>query len=254
MRSFKLQMVQGSLRYHDLPGSGRPLVFIHGLGCASSCDYPRIASDPALAGRRMVLVDLLGAGFSDYPAGFGYTIDDHARTLAELVAEIAPESVDLFGHSMGGAVAIATANVLGSRVRRLALSEPNLDPGGGLFSRRIAAMTETEYVTYGHDDLVRTSRLEGYDIWAASLSMSAPYAVHRSATSLVDGSNPTWRELLYKMPMPRTVIFGEASLPDPDTERLPPNGVDISVVPKAGHSMALENPAGLAEALRRALS
>ena len=56
------------------------------------------------------------------------------------------------------------------------------------------------------------------------------------------------------MTMPRTVIFGEASLPDPDTERSPQNGVHISIVRKAGHSSAWENPSGLAEALLRALS
>jgi pimeloyl-ACP methyl ester carboxylesterase len=254
MKSFRLNTEQATLRYHDIPGNGPPVIFIHGLGCASSCDYPRIASDPALAGRRMILVDLLGAGFSDRPAKFAYTIDAHARTVAELVAALEPAPVDLFGHSMGGAVAIATAYVLGSRVRRLTLSEPNLDPGGGFFSQRIAAMPESEYVARGHDDLVRASRLDGNDIWAASLSICALYAVHRGATSLVAGSIPTWREMLYGLMMPRTVIFGQASLPDPETERLPQLGVNISIVPQAGHSMAWENPGGLAEVLERAFS
>ncbi|WP_204376858.1 hypothetical protein [Aquitalea pelogenes] len=53
----------GALRYHDLPGSGVPLLFVHGLGCAASSDFPRVAADPALAGRRRLLLDLLGAGF-----------------------------------------------------------------------------------------------------------------------------------------------------------------------------------------------
>jgi hypothetical protein len=29
------------------PGHGDPVVFIHGLGCASSYDYPGVATDPA---------------------------------------------------------------------------------------------------------------------------------------------------------------------------------------------------------------
>lgn len=85
------------------------------------------------------------------------------------------------------------------------------------------------------------------------MSVSAPYAVHRSATSLVAGGTPTWRELLYAMKMPRTIIFGEASLPDPDTERLLQQGVGVSVVSKAGHGMIVENPGGVALALAAAL-
>jgi pimeloyl-ACP methyl ester carboxylesterase len=253
MKSFALQAGGSRLLYHDIPGDGRPLIMLHGLGCASSCDYPRLASDPALAGRRMILLDLLGSGFSDRPAGFGYSVEDHARTVAELATDLAPDSVDLYGHSMGGSVAIVAATLLGDRVRHLVMGEPNLDPGGGTFSRKVAANPEADYVAHGHRDLVKAARTEGNSIWAASMSISAPYAVHRSATSLVVGGAPTWRELLYAMKMPRTIIFGEASLPDPDTERLPQQGVGIGVVPQAGHGMIVENPGGVASALLAAL-
>jgi len=173
--------------------------------------------------------------------------------VAELATNLAPDSLDLYGHSMGGAVAIVAAALLGNRVRHLVMGEPNLDPGGGTFSRNVAAMPEADYVAHGHQDLVKAARTEGNGIWAASMSISAPYAVHRSATSLVAGGTPTWRELLYAMKMPRTIIFGEASLSDPDTERLPQQGVRIGVVPQAGHGMIVENPGGVASALRAAL-
>ena len=253
MKSFALHADGSRLLYHDIPGDGRPLIMLHGLGCASSCDYPRLACDPALAGRRMVLLDLLGSGFSDRPESFSYTIEDHARTVTELAAHLAPESLDLYGHSMGGSVAIVAAALLGDRVRHLVMSEPNLDPGGGTFSRKVAAIPEADYVAHGHHNLVKAARAEGNGIWAASMSISAPYAVHRSATSLVAGGAPTWRDLLYAMKMPRTIIFGEASLPDPDTERLPQQDVGIGVVPQAGHGMIVENPGGVASALRAAL-
>ncbi|WP_342363064.1 alpha/beta fold hydrolase [Terrarubrum flagellatum] len=101
MKSFDTGFRGAALRYHDLPGDSAPLIFIHGLRCASSCDYPEIAADPALRGRRMLLVDLLGAGFSDRPTDFGYAVSDHAQTVAALVQELGFASVDLFGHSMG---------------------------------------------------------------------------------------------------------------------------------------------------------
>ncbi|MCX4160178.1 MULTISPECIES: alpha/beta fold hydrolase [Paraburkholderia] len=253
MKTFAIDKAQGTLRYHDLPGQGTPTLFIHGLGCASSCDYPGVVTAPALAGHRMLLVDLLGYGFSDRPTDFAYTVEDHAQTIVALADHLSLSALNLFGHSMGGAVAIAAARVLGERVGRLVLSEPNMEPGGGFYSRKIAALSEADYVRTGHAELVAASAKDGDDIWAASMLVSAPYAVHRSAMSLVEGSDPSWREQLFAMTMPRTVVFGERSLPDADTERLPAGGVNVAIVENAGHSMAWDNPAGLALAIRHGL-
>ena len=111
MNVFEIPGLSASMRFHDLPGRGPAILFVHGLGCASSCDYPRVAADPALALRRRLLVDLLGFGYSDAPAGFGYSVEDHAGTVAALVAGLELPAVDLVGHSMGGAVAVVAAAV-----------------------------------------------------------------------------------------------------------------------------------------------
>jgi pimeloyl-ACP methyl ester carboxylesterase len=254
VRSFELSDLSCCLRFHDLPGTNPPILFIHGLGCASSCDFPRIAADPALVGRRMILVDLLGSGFSDQPMDFGYTVENHASTLGALIEGLQLSSVDLVGHSMGGSIAIVVARRNPAIVRRLVLSEPNLDAGGGIFSRPIAQQSEADYIAYGHAESVRQAAIEGQAIWSGSLRMSSPLAVHRGATSLVRGGSPSWREQLEALTIPRTVIFGSKSLPDPDTERLPQVGIMVRVVPDAGHSMAWENPSGYAEAIRGSLS
>lgn len=252
MKCFRSPSAAASLFYHDLAGDGVPLIFLHGLGCASSCDYPMVATDPALRGRRAILLDLLGAGFSDGPLDFDYSVAAHARTVIELVDGLGADVVDLYGHSMGGAIAIETARGLGDRVRAVVVSEPNLDPGGGSFSRRIAEQPEEAYVRGGRTLLVEASRAAGNAVWAASLALSAPHAVHRAARSLVAGSSPSWREMLHGLAAATTVLFGEASLPDPDTDRLARRGIRVDVVPAAGHSMAWDNPSGLAAALRRA--
>ncbi|MCA3563918.1 MAG: alpha/beta hydrolase [Methylocystis sp.] len=254
MKTFICKRYGWKMRYHDLPGHGAPLIFIHGLGCASSCDYPQIASDAVLAGRRMLLVDLLGFGFSDHPADFGYAIDDHARNVADLVDALACGSIDLYGHSMGGTVAIVAARLLGARVRRLVLSEPNLDAGGGRFSRKIAAFPEADFIETGHSELVKSSISDGHDLWASTLRACSPLAAHRGAACLVAGSHPPWREQLYALTSSNTVLFGESSLPHRDTERLPKHGVRVDVVPSAGHAMSCENPAGLARAIQKALA
>jgi pimeloyl-ACP methyl ester carboxylesterase len=246
MKSFALQHGLGSLRFHDLPGHGTPILFLHG--------YPRIASDSAMLGRRVLLLDLLGSGFSDRPDHFGYGIEDHARTVVELIQGLALPEIDLFGHSMGGSIAIVTASLLSQNVRRLVLSEPNLDAGGGFFSRAIAAPNENEYITSGHANVIQSESARGGSIWAGSLAVSSPVAMHRAATSLVRGGKPSWREQLAALSMPKTVIFGEQSLPDPDTARLADIDVTVRVVPNAGHSMAWENPSGLADVIAQALA
>lgn len=254
MKVLRVEAASANIAYHDIPGTGTPLVFIHGIGCASSCDYPRIVSDPALAGRRAILVDLLGSGFSERPPDFAYSIDAHAEAVTELARQVCPGPVAIFGHSMGGAVAIALAAKLGERAERLVLGEPNLDPGGGFFSRKIAAIPEADYVARGHREIAQAARADGNAIWAASMSIAAPFAVHREAVSLIEGTRPSWREMLYGLPLPRTVLFGERSLPDPDFESLPQHGCQVDVIPDAGHSMAWDNPAGLAAALAKALT
>lgn len=242
------------LRFHDLPGEGVPIVVVHGLGCAASCDYPAVARDAALASRRVVLVDLLGYGFSDKPATFAYGIDAHADTVCELVRHLDAGPVDLVGHSMGGAVAVAAAVKLGKSVRRLVLTEPNLDPGGGTYSRGIAAQAEAQYVSRGQAIDVRDAIAAGDHAWAGSLGVALAQAVHRDAVSLVEGTQPAWRARLLGLAIPRAMIFGERSLPDADHAGMPAHGVEVDVVPHAGHSMATENPAGLAAALARCLA
>lgn len=242
------------LRYHDLPGAGTPLVFIHGFGCASSCDYPRIASDPALVGRRCLLVDLLGSGFSDRPASFSYTMEAHARCIGDLLDALDLPLVDFYAHSMGGAVAVELATLRPERVHRFVASEPALDPGGSAYILAAAAQSEAEYIAKGHEAGVREALAAGNPVWAGSLAASSPMAIHREAKARLLGGTPSWRARLAALPMPRTILFGERSLPHPDVAGLPGCGIPVDVVPEAGHSMMWENPSGLAQALQRALA
>jgi pimeloyl-ACP methyl ester carboxylesterase len=254
MKSLVLESPEATIRFHDLVGVGAPLVFVHGLGCASSCDYPAVARDPSLGSRRAILVDLLGSGFSDRPEGFDYSVSGHARVLVALIDALGLATCDLYGHSMGGAVAIVAATMLPGRVEHLVLSEPNLDPGGGVFSRGIAAQQEARYVASGHAETIREAARSGNHAWAGSMAATAPFAAHRAAVSLVEGASPSWRRQLLALDVPRTVLFGARSLPDPDAESLPADGVGVAIVPDAGHSMACDNPSDLARAIAHACS
>jgi pimeloyl-ACP methyl ester carboxylesterase len=67
MKRYFSSFAGANVRWFDFPGHGDPVVFIHGLGCASSYDYPGVATDPAFSGQRALLIDLPGFGYSDKP-------------------------------------------------------------------------------------------------------------------------------------------------------------------------------------------
>jgi pimeloyl-ACP methyl ester carboxylesterase len=84
VRSSLLAKPAAVIRYMDFDGDQLPLVFIHGLGCAGSSHFPRLLGEPAIAGHRSIVIDLFGHGYSDRPADFGYTLEEHADTVAQL--------------------------------------------------------------------------------------------------------------------------------------------------------------------------
>lgn len=243
----------GRLRYLEFEGDGPPVLMLHGLGCASTFEYPHVALSAALRKRHTILVDLMGFGYSDRPDDFGYGISDHARAVAMLIEQRGFVSASLYGHSMGGSVAIEVADLLGPRITHLVLSEANLDAGGGQFSRDIAAIGEDAYVNGGHDRTIREALSAGADAWAATMRCASASAVFHGARSLVQGSTPDWRSRFAGHPARKTFIFGARSLPDPDVEALGAAGIRVLTVADAGHSMSVENPEGLAAAIAASL-
>jgi pimeloyl-ACP methyl ester carboxylesterase len=260
MESLFLPQWQAFLRYEDLPGASPVCVYLAGLGLAAHTTFASVAVHPSLAAHRSVFVDLLGCGFSDRPEQFGYSLEDHAMTVAMALDALELKQCAVIGYSMGGAVAIPLATRRPDLVSRLVLMEANLDPGGGVVSRGIAEQTEAAFCAQGFQAFIAGFRQEGIagDTVSAAMAgifqVAAPQALHRSAVGLIQGTQPMMREQLLQMTIPRVYIFGEKSLPDPDWEGLPRQGIQVLRVPDAGHGMAWDNPGGVAEALKVALS
>ena len=69
------------IRFTEIPGEDPPLLWLHGIMCSSTGELMQAAVQPELRGRHQLLIDFLGYGYSDRPVGFGYTPEDHARTI-----------------------------------------------------------------------------------------------------------------------------------------------------------------------------
>lgn len=243
MNGFFSSLAGATVRWLDLPGRGVPVVFIHGLGCASSYDYPRVVTDPAFHGRRALLIDLPGYGYSDKPAQYSYSTSQQALVVVELLEHLQLSRCYLYGHSMGGSIAIEVAECPGDRILALLVAEPNLYAGGGMYSRAVATQPEAEFVASGYAGMLAAETSP----WAGCLQNSAPWAVWRGASSLVAGVAPSWFSRFQQLTCRKALIYGELSLPAQEANDVQAEGIALLTVPDAGHSMAWENPAALAD-------
>lgn len=240
----------GRIAVHDLGGDGPPVIFLHGLGGSGTLEFPAVAGHAALCGHRCILFDWPGHGVSDAPEGFDYTTTSMVRVALELLARLCPgQAVTVFGHSMGGAIAIELAELLGDRCSRLILAEGSTRSGGGLFSAKVAALPLAEYVDRAHATML-TDDPAAARIW----TMADARSVHRCAQALVAGVQPEWMDRLMALSIPRAAIFSDTYAHHPDVALLTDAGIPVRVLPDSGHGMALDNPAGLADLLSQLLA
>lgn len=245
-----------TLRWHER-GAGRPLVVLPALSAPVLSVFGDMIRNPELADRRFILIDYLGSGASDHPVGFDYGLASHARCIAAVLERLELENVDVLGHSMGGSVAIQLAMDHPHLVGRLAIGEGNLAPGGGATSSRIMRFERDAFVEGGCSALGARLREVGSAWLADGWESADPAGVWGNAAALV-GLEPGFGDAFLSMALPRTFIFGEASLaeglaPDvPSPSVLETAGVRVTVIPGAGHAMFLDNPAACACAVSEA--
>lgn len=106
--------------------AGRPVIFIHGFGSDMASWSMNVAAFPA--DRRILAVDLPGHGASTKNVGDG-TVATLAKALLDGLDQLGVGQVDIVGHSLGAAVALALAAQLGARAGRMVLICPVGLPG-----------------------------------------------------------------------------------------------------------------------------
>jgi pimeloyl-ACP methyl ester carboxylesterase len=100
-------------------GAGPALVLLHGLG-GSLYDWRHLLR-PLAEERRVVAIDLLGAGESDKPESEDYSVAAQARRIRALLDRLGIERASLMGNSYGGGIALRFAQDWPDRVDRLVL-------------------------------------------------------------------------------------------------------------------------------------
>jgi pimeloyl-ACP methyl ester carboxylesterase len=258
---------------YRMAGSGPPVVLIHGM-VNSSRHWEQVAL--RLADEHTVIApDLIGHGDSAVVRG-DYSLGAHASSIRDLLAALDVERATIVGHSLGGGIAMQFFYQFPQRTERLALvSSGGLGrevspllrgaalPGAGAgvwaaaHPRLLAALWSLG------ERLQRGGRGVGVYLQAVARALrplqrpGARRAFLQTLRSVIDarGQHVSARDRLYLLTgFPTLLVWGERDNTIPLAhgraahEAIP--GSRFVTLPKAAHFPHLEDPEGLADALR----
>ncbi|RYH10629.1 alpha/beta fold hydrolase [Tropicimonas sp. IMCC6043] len=266
MKSLYLEEHDAFVRWQAVGAGEEVLLCLPGLNVPAAWEFLDFACAVDLERHSAVLLDYIGSGDSDPSPWFPGSLESHVGVLVAVLEHLGGTPCRVIGHSFGGTVGIALALSRPDLVARLVVAEGNLTPGGGVASRKFAAMSLEEFEgggLAGITDRLRAKAIAG-DVRAAMLygawRLADPRALHANARALAD-LPLTFAHDFFALPMPRCFVFGESgyaaaqTAPQPDTPDpawLRANGIDVRVVPGTGHGMVRESPAGFVAALAAA--
>lgn len=228
------------------PGGAKPakptLVLIHGLTDNGMC-WVRVA-DALRDSYDIVLPDTRGHGKSEKPQA-GYDVEERAADVASLIDALGLDRPVLFGHSLGGQVATATAALYPEKVRALVLEDPawlggaapenevdgwanGLRQNQGLTREALIAQVRSENPGWHEAELAP---------WADSKIQMSEHALRQILRSLSIG----WQEFARKIQCPTLLVTGEKDIiVNPamvqEASALSPH-IREANIPGAGHSI-----------------
>ncbi|MBM2614651.1 alpha/beta fold hydrolase [Actinoplanes sp. LDG1-06] len=187
-------------------GPGRPVVLVHGALSGIRTSFgpilPRLA-----ATRRVIAVELQGHGRTpdiDRP----FTVEAFADDVVAVLDRLGVERADVFGWSLGAAVALRLGTDHPRRVGRLVLASVSFDHGGlhpGLLDGIQDLRPEHLYGSELHDDYVRRA--------------PDPAGWHRLVTKMkvLDANLPQWTpDQIRGLSAPALIVVGDSDIVRPE--------------------------------------
>jgi haloalkane dehalogenase len=136
---------RGRMHYVD-EGSGPPILLCHGNPTWSFLYRDIIV---ALRDRfRCIAPDYLGFGLSERPPGFGYSIDEHAGVVGELVDHLGLDGYLTMGQDWGGPISMAVDVVRAERVRGIVLGNTWFWPADTLSMKAFSRVMSSAPLQY----------------------------------------------------------------------------------------------------------
>nr|WP_320117955.1 alpha/beta hydrolase [uncultured Marinifilum sp.] len=147
------ELTNCKLRYRD-KGKGNTVVLLHGY-LESIETFETFANDLSRLAR-VITIDLPGHGLSDLKTDF-CSIEKMAGALNELILYLGINKINLVGHSMGGYVALAYADMYPEKLLSFCLfhSSPNADTD----EKRANRQREINLIKEGKKELICKSNI-----------------------------------------------------------------------------------------------
>lgn len=241
---------------YDVHGGGVPaLVLVHGWSCDRT--YWRGQVEPFAGEFTVVAVDLAGHGESGAGRRQAWTMAGFGEDVAAVVRKLELERVILVGHSMGGDVIVEAARRLQGRVAGLVW----VDTYKQLRTPRTAEQLRTTMAPF-RTDFAGTTRSFVRGMFprdadpalveriAADMS-SAPPAVALGALESAMSFDREIPGALKELNLP--VIAINPDYAPTDAASLERHGVEVVMMPGAGHFLMMEDPARFNRLFRSAI-
>jgi pimeloyl-ACP methyl ester carboxylesterase len=258
---------------YRIAGAGPPVVLIHGM--VNSSRHWRDVALRLASDYTVIAPDLIGHGDSATPRG-DYSLGAHAAVIRDLLAVIGFDRATVVGHSLGGGVAMQFFYQFPQRVERLVLIS-----SGGLGREvspllRGAALPGASALLWaaarprvldalaGAGERMR-ERGSGKGVYLQAIAQAlrplerpgARKAFLQTLRSVIDfhGQRVSARDRLYLLTdFPTLIVWGERDNTIPVAHgreaHLAIPGSRFVTLPEAAHFPHLEDPQGLAAALR----
>ena len=243
-----------SIAYESHGKGQTAIVLIHGWSCDRS--YWKGQIEYFAKDYKVVTIDLGGHGES----GLGrsdWTIYSFGNDVADVIRKLKLERVVLVGHSMGGDVIADAAMVLPGRVAGLIMVDVYKKLGAGRPTEQIEAFVNELSTDFSVkvQSLVRTMFRPDADPtlveFVAKDMSSAPPAV---ALSAVKSSFTHSRQITHDFEHLKLPVIAINPDNEPtDLESMRKHGVEVMIMPKAGHFLMMEDPKRFNEILDTAI-
>ena len=137
---------------YTVSGQGNALIFLHGFLETSTMWQPYI--DIFSKTHKVIAIDLLGHGKTPC-LGYIHTMEEMAETVFAVVKELKLRKMHLFGHSMGGYVALAFAEMYPDYLKGLCLI--NSTSRADTDERKVNRDRAIRAVKHNHKQFIRIS-------------------------------------------------------------------------------------------------
>jgi 2-succinyl-6-hydroxy-2,4-cyclohexadiene-1-carboxylate synthase len=264
-----LVTMRDDFRLHaEVRGEGEPLLLIHGFTGSAGAWGEDLLAGLAQA-HQVVAVDLLGHGRSEFSSDpERYQVEELLEDLGQVLDALDIEKARWLGYSMGGRLALAGAVLTPARVSSLILesASPGLPGDSERKARRRADEALAEGILRGGMEAFVDHWL-GLPLFATQGKLpssvrvlvreqrlkNTPEALAACLRGMGTGAQPSFWDSLGDLSVPTLLMAGEEDRKFTQVAERMAEGIpraELRLMPKAGHSIHLENPFAWLAAVR----